>query len=101
MVNGAYHSTAAILQLLIDAGGDVNRESRGQSPMYDAVLANSEDNVRVLLAQPSLDLTITYEGKTPDQYSRDWGERPAVADMIAREVSGRGMPVKFLQFCWW
>ena len=90
---GAHDSTAAILQLLIDAGGDVNRESGGQPPLFPAVWGdNSEDNVRVLLAQPSLDFTIKYEGKTPEQYARDEGE-PALADMIAQEVSGKGLPV--------
>ena len=80
-------STAGILQLLIDAGGDVNRASWGRPPLIWAVQGtDSEDKVRVLLAQPSLDLTVTYKGKTPEQYARDEG-RPAVADMIAREVS--------------
>ena len=90
---GTYYSTAAILQLLIDAGGDVNRESCGQPPLFTAVRGNnSEDKVRVLLAQPSLDFTIKHKGKTPEQYARDY-PRPAVADMIAQEVSGKGLPV--------
>ena len=89
MFYGAFNSTAAILQLLIDAGGDVNRESGGVPPLSAVPGRNSEDKVRVLLAQPSLDLTITYNGKTPEQHARDCG-RPAVAAMIAREVSGNG-----------
>ena len=80
--------------LLIDAGGDVNRESGGWPPLFAAVLFNEPDNVRVLLAQPSLDFTIKFEGKTPEQYARDKG-RPALEDMIAQEVSGQGYPGLF------
>ena len=43
---GAWYSTAAILQLLIDAGGDVNRASGiyGGPPLFTAVEYNSKDN---------------------------------------------------------
>ena len=87
--HGAWNSTAAILQLLVDAGGDVNRLSGSRPPLVVAIGSNSEDKVRVLLAQPSLDVTATYDGKTPEQYARDEG-KPAVADMIAQEVRGVG-----------
>ena len=86
---GARSSTAAMLQLLIDAGGDVNRGSYGQPPLFTAIRRNSADNVRVLLAQPLLDLTIQYEGKTLEQYARAYGT-PAVAGFTAKEVSGKG-----------
>ena len=89
---GTFHSTVAIVQLVIDAGGDVNRKSVGQPPLFTAVVNNSEDKVRMLLAQPSLDLTITYKGKTPEEYGR-YNDNPAVADVIAQEVSGKGLPV--------
>ena len=46
----------------------------------------------MLLAQPSLDLTITYKGKTPEEYGRYNGS-PALADVIAQEVSGKGLLV--------
>ena len=92
MFHGIVNGTAAILQLLIDAGGDVNRESHGWPPLFAAVLFNEQDNVRVLLAQASLDFTIKFDGKTPEQYARDKG-RPALADMIAQEVSGQGYRV--------
>ena len=92
MFCGARLSTAAILQLLIDVGGDVNRDCFGLAPLFTAVNGcDSMDKVRVLLAQPSLDFTITYEDKTPEQWARD-NYRPAVADMIAQEVSGKGLP---------
>ena len=86
---GAYDSATAILQLVIDAGGDVNRTLLGVPSLLWAVRGdNSEDNVRVLLAQPSLDLTVAYGGKTPEQSARDNG-RGVVADMIAQEVGAR------------
>ena len=88
MYHGAYYSTAGMLQLLIDAGGDVNRPSGGQPPLFTAVLGfNSEGNVRVLLAQPSLDLAATTS--RPHQYARDCGKH-AVADAITQEVSEQG-----------
>ena len=85
-------STTDILQLLIDAGGDVNRESYGEPPVFPVVRSDgSEEKMRVLLAQPSLDFTIKCDGKTPEQYARDLDE-PALADMIAQEVSGKCFP---------
>ena len=89
MYYGAYGSTAGILQLLIDAGGDVNRSSGGWPPLFPAVAYDSEDTARVLLAQPSLDFTIKYDNKPPEQFARARG-KPAAADMIAHEVSGKG-----------
>ena len=93
MFCGARLSTAAILQLLIDAGGDVNRESGGEPPLVSAVRGwYGEDNVPVLLAQPSLDFTVEFNGKTPEQWARD-NHRPELADMIAQEVSRKGLPI--------
>ena len=89
MFSAAYHSTAATLQLVIDAGGDVNR-TRGEPPLFAAVGGNnSEDNLRVLLAQPALNLFSTCDGETPDQYAHDNG-KPALTVMMAQEVSGNG-----------
>ena len=85
MGNAARQSTAAVLQLLIDAGGDVNRNCSG-APLFCAVEGNGLDKVRVLLAQPSLDFTIEFYGYTPEQYARDYC-KPVMADMIAQEVS--------------
>ena len=91
MFCGTYHSTAAILQLLIDAGGDINRKSNDEPTLFTAVRGfKSEGNVRVLLVQPSLDFTITYDGKRPEKYARDKG-KPVVADMIAQEVRRKGL----------
>ena len=95
----ARFSTAAILQLLIDAGGDVNRTCSEEPPLFPAVRnIRSGGNVGVLLAQPSLDVTIMYVGKTPEQHARDEG-KPAVADTIAQEVSGQGCLSCFRNNC--
>ena len=92
MTYGARYTSAAILQLLIDAGGDVNRKSGGELPLFTAVeYIKSEDRVRVLLAQPALNLTVKCDRKTPEQWARD-NHTPALADMIAQEVSGKGWP---------
>ena len=88
--NGAVHSTAAILQL-IDAGCDLNQEIGG-SPLLTAAWGNDNANkVRVLLAQPSLDLIVQHNGKTPEQYAL-YRTAPPLEAMIAREVSGTGLP---------
>ena len=88
---GAYDSTVAILQLLIDAGGDVNREILGGPPLFVAVDGrNSMDKLRVVLAQPSLDFTLKCDGKPTEQFARGYGWL-VQADMMAQEVSGKGL----------
>ena len=89
MYQGASNSSPAILQALIDAGGDVNGDSAGEPPLFAAVYNKREDNVRLLLSQPSLDWTRAHAGQTPEQYARATG-RPVLADMIAEEVSSPG-----------
>ena len=89
MWNGTCYSTTAILLLLIDAGGDVNRESGRRRPLFAAVQDGSVGNVRVLLAQPSLDLAIECYCNTPEQYAH-YHRKPVLADMIAQEVRERG-----------
>ena len=82
-------STTAILQVLIDAGGDVNQERNGVVglPLYIAIYCHVEGSLRVLLAQPSLDLTIAFEGNTvtPERFARS-ELQPKLAAVIAREV---------------
>ena len=73
------------MRLLIDAGGDVNRNSGGYPPLTHCFIY--EDKVRVLLAQPCLQCAVECDGKTPEQHARDAGGL-VVADMIAQEVSG-------------
>ena len=62
---GAWSSTSAIFQLLIDSGGDVNRDSNHLPPLFGAVSCYSHrrgdvlDRMRVLLAEPRLDVAAT------------------------------------------
>ena len=94
MGHGAYDSTTEILQLLVDAGGDVNRKSGWRPPIFGAIDTPAGDvagKVRVLLSQPSLDLTITDGGKTAEQYARERG-KTVIASMIAAEVR-RALPL--------
>ena len=75
MYCSAYRSTAAILQLVVDAGGDVNGKRHNvEPPLFAVVRTNSEAKVRVLLAEPSLDLTAKFYDKTPEQYALDEGQ---------------------------
>ena len=88
-------STPDILQLLIDAGGDVNQKfGVAQRPLlFSAVLVNDSESVpgtaadfvRVLLAEPSLDLDAKLDDKTPEMCAFDAG-KPALGDLIAHEV---------------
>ena len=82
----AVAKTAAILQLLIDAGGDVNRKSGSRPPLFWAVHKERTELVGLLLAHPRLDLTVTYNGQSPEQYAHDYS--PALIGMLAQEVSG-------------
>ena len=87
LLNGAGYSTTAILQLLIDAGGDVNDKCCGApTPLFRTLDDEDEANMRLLLAQPSLDFTRTSTGKRPEQYARHHGKAD-LADIIAQEVS--------------
>ena len=83
---GVLGNAVRILQLLIDAGGDVNRTSGGRQPLFAAVAQCSEDVVGTLVALPSLDFTIQYEGKSPELYARE-RLKVAEAEVIAQEVS--------------
>ena len=86
MSDGACYSTPAILQLLIDAGGDVNRNSGRMPPLFAATNYNHQENVQVLLAVPALDLAINCNGRTPEQYAREINKHH-IAELFAEEVS--------------
>ena len=91
MYSGVVNGTPVILQQLLDAGGDVNAEISGRVPrrlVFVAVASADEAVVRVLLSHPTLDLSVTMEGKTAEECAREWG-RTAVADMIHDEVRPR------------
>ena len=89
MFFGACYATAGVLQLLLDAGGDVNRECRHVPPLFWAVGGKVTENVGVLLAHAGLDFTVTYKSNTAEQFAHD-NRKPAVADVIAQEVGARG-----------
>ena len=76
------------LQVLIDAGCDVNRDGRAEfGPIFDATAFAREGTVRVLLAQPSLDLTLKCRaGFTALQWAVQY-PRPLIASLVAAEVS--------------
>ena len=87
MCYAAYGRPSHVLQLLIDAGGDVNRESRAAPPLFWATHSPGDDEVRLLLAQPCLDVAMTSYRRTAQQYACERG-KPAFAATIAQEVSG-------------
>ena len=91
MFYAAVCSAPDILQLVIDAGGDVSGASGGMPPLY---FATREDNVRLLLAQPSLDLSVMRHEQTAEQFARDQG-RHWVADLMSREVSTCASFIRF------
>ena len=101
-VYGAVYSRSEILQLLIDAGGDVNHKGGSFSlhPIFAAVGAESdgstsgrdiESMVQVLLAQPRLDLAVFSEGNSPDELAQ-LRNYVRAADMIRAEVRAPVFP---------
>ena len=88
MYNGVDDSTTAILHLLIDAGGDVNRESWGELPLVLPVKTLNKPGLRVLLATPSLNLDVAQDGKAPEDRVRNrYSLMDELADLIVEEVS--------------
>jgi ankyrin repeat protein len=70
---GAKWSTADILQLLIDSGGNVNEPpNNGCTPLIALVRLGDGDaatRLEVLLACIELDLDVEYEGKTAEEWA--------------------------------
>ena len=91
MYNPVCYRSPYILQTLIDAGGDVNWQYHGEPLLFHAVGKYTADRndpqgrVRVLLAEPSLDLTVTFDGKTPEQWAEEHGKL-VLGRMVAEEV---------------
>jgi ankyrin repeat protein len=86
---GACSSTADILQLLINGGGNVNEADadEGQTPLIALVLWNKGDapvRLQVLLTCPQLDLDAKYDGKTGEEWAVSNGH-PELAAAIAEE----------------
>ena len=88
MYFGISFGTLGIVQLLIDAGGDANRFG-GEHSLLHAAIGKGGDFVQVLLAQPTVDLTIKYRYTSPERYARMMNKL-AIADSIAQEVSHGG-----------
>ena len=84
----AFGDSADILQLLIDAGGDVNMASNGRAPLVNAVRGNHNRTavMTVLLAEPSLDLTITDTDRKTAEEMASTLKKPAIVAMIRVEV---------------
>jgi hypothetical protein len=89
---GAYTSTADIMQLLIDSGGSVNNPAYdGMTPLIALVRWNKGDaaaRMRVLLARHELDLDVTYDRKTAEQWAQEKGH-PDLAQAIVAERARR------------
>jgi ankyrin repeat protein len=86
---GAWNSTADILQLLIDGGGSVNEAGNsGETPLVTLVWSDGDAvaRLRVLLARPELDLDVTYEGKTAEQWAEEEGHFELAAAIEAERV---------------
>jgi ankyrin repeat protein len=89
---GAVESTADILQLLIDSGGNANESCNyGQTLLLALVKYNYGDaaaRLQVLLACPDLDLDAEFGGKTAQEWAVRKG-RSQLALAIAEERSTR------------
>ena len=93
---GTRNGVPAILQLLIDAGGDVNRKCGGSRPLERAVQRDIGDTlVPLLLAEPSLDCARAF-GVRPLEVAVRAVAIPALADAIVHEVTQRVWDVVFI-----
>ena len=90
----AVSSSRAILQLLIDAGGDVNGAGDGEAwpPLFARLRSStgSFGTMEVLLAQPRLDMDQVYNGWTLEQcatrYGDDGDDGDVAFGLITQEV---------------
>ena len=89
MWSAAFEGTPEVLQLLIDAGGDANRPTAGDVPMFAAIYGEEGANVRLLLSQPFVDLGWTRDGKTPEQCASEEG-----LDDVAAAITEEVRPVR-------
>ena len=84
-----YQPQPGIMQLLLDAGGDVNRETCGVMPLFSVLHYGLLDTARVVLADPTYDFSIKWRGARPEVCA---AFKPAMAELIASEVSERCVP---------
>ena len=86
-------STPDILRLVIEAGGDVNRASYGDLPIFAALATErcdeATERLRVLLSHPELDLSITDAAGHSPVEAAVAGRREEWADLIRDEVRVR------------
>ena len=88
MVAGVWYGCPDTLQLLIDAGGDVNKPCPSEVPLAIAVRRARGATVGLLLAQPRVDLNASSGAmsRTMEQLAAAYGE-PDIALLVAQEVS--------------
>jgi ankyrin repeat protein len=88
----AMDSTADILQLVIDGGGNANKPcNNGQTPLIALVRYNKGDaavRLKVLLACPDLDLDAQFLGKTAEEWAA-YMSHVELASAIAEEQAKR------------
>ena len=87
----AMWNTPEALQLVLDAGGDPNAATGSDRPIFAALRSvwKREEKLRLLLQQPTLDLTLRNDvGETAEQNAWRLLE-PGLATAIAVEVSRR------------
>ena len=89
MKAAGWRSTPPILQLLLDAGGDVNRPCVGRTPLGWCTIWSPDTDVtgrvEVLLSQPWLNLDDACDGKPMEECFVD-GCKVALADRVVEEV---------------
>ena len=91
MADAVAVSTLPVLQAVVDAGGDVNRDSDGQLPLFTAICSQGtrsevESKVSLLLAIENLNVDATNsDGLTAVQYARSKG-KVHTASIIALAV---------------
>jgi hypothetical protein len=93
MTEGCLCSSYEILQLLIDAGGDVNERNTDTRPallfcILTSCLINGTAKIKLLLAQPLLDLAKQYNGIGVSKIAKSEGHS-VLADIIKREIKRR------------
>ena len=82
---GAYFSTPEILELLLSAGGDVNDASTRPLLFIADGHNDLEGKMRVLLSRRDLDMTVTFEGKSAEEFA-EVKRKSELAALIAHEV---------------
>ena len=85
---GAGSRNPAIFQLLIDAGGSVNRASEGIPPLFEALRESNKGCLKVLLRDPWTALWCKYNTRTAVETARVIHRRNDLAKLIQDEVRG-------------